>query len=80
MTRVILFYLKYIVFFLTNHLEILDLSNEFAKWYYESKNAINSPAIHYKPSKSWCSALTRFVMYSGKYVLKKRTRSAPKKY
>jgi hypothetical protein len=60
-------------------LAIVDLLDEFVKWYYESKNALNSPDRNEKPSKSWCSALTRFVMYSGKYVLKKRIRSAPEK-
>lgn len=42
-------YSKYI-FFLTNHSSILDLKNEFAKWYYERKNALNSPDRNEKPS------------------------------
>jgi hypothetical protein len=32
-------------FFLTNHLAIVDLWDEFIKWYYESKNALNSPRL-----------------------------------
>ncbi len=66
-------------FFLTNPLAIVRFVDEFAKWYFESKNALNSPDRNENPCEGWCSALTRIVMYSGKYVLKKRNHSAPKK-
>ena len=36
-------------FFLTIHLAIIDLSDEFAKWDYESKNALNSPDRNENP-------------------------------